>query len=279
MRSLMLKLLTITVILSSSIFANTTDKSVLNYERHRINTNPNIMLKNLSIYFKKNLKNGWTGYALDIKLTVMPQHKTVNIKDVVFTDGKVITQDLKNLKNGFDFKSIMMPTLSNKYYKKENFIAGNINAKHKLVVFSDPLCPFCIENLPKAYKAVSKSKNIAMYYYDFPLLGLHPASDVITRYLTIAKTKNVKDLIYKVYTANFEKYFKISQRDPKKIVPVLNKVFGLNISIKETMSKKVFKELQEEVKMGEDAMVRGTPTIFFDGKYDKTREKFKKYLK
>jgi len=274
----MLKLLIATTLLSTSLFASLDDK-ILKYERSRINANSNIVLDHLNIYFKKKVTSNWWGYAINVKLTIPSQNKDVEVKDILFTNGTLITADLKNLKTYKSFKSMMVPELSSKYFDPKHFITGMLGAKHTLVIFSDPLCPFCIENLPKAYKAIKNSKNIAMFYFDFPLKRIHPASDVITRYLVLAKKAGVKDLIYKIYTANLEQYFKINQTDPKVIVPVLNKIFGLNISVKETMSKEVNEQLAQEIKMGDDAMVRGTPTLFFDGKYDPSREKFKKYLK
>jgi protein-disulfide isomerase len=61
-------------------------------------------------------------------------------------------------------------------------------------------------------------------------------------------------------------------------VPVLNQIYGLNLSVKEVMSDYTQKEVQKDIKMGDDAMVGGTPTIFFDGVYDPSREKFKKFI-
>lgn len=278
MKLSMLKLLITTALLSSSLFASL-DSNILAYEKSRVNANPNIVLEDASIYFKKKVTSNWWGYAVNITLTIPSKNKTLHIKDILFTNGKLVTPELKDLKTHEDLKSLMMPKLSKKYFNTKNLIAGNLGAKHTLVIFSDPMCPFCIENFPKIYQAIKKSKNIAMFYYDFPLKSLHPASDVITRYLVLAKKAGIDDLFYKIYTANLEKYFKIEETNPQVIVPALNKILGLHISVKDTMSKKVYDELQKEITMGNNAMVRGTPTIFFDGKYDVTREKFKKYLK
>jgi predicted DsbA family dithiol-disulfide isomerase len=275
----MLKLLTISTLLTSSVFASI-DGDILRYEKHRVSANPNIELQNIDIGYKKKLSKDWWGYSFDIKISVPSKDgkKTVDVKDIIFTDGKVVATELRDIKTNMSLKDIMVPELTDIYYNKKHLIAGNHNAKHKMVVFSDPLCPFCIENLPAVVEAIKKSSNMAMYYYDFPLLSIHPAADTITRYMVLAKEKNISDVVYKIYTSKLEEKFDVRVNDPEIIVPALNKIYGLNLTVQEVMSEYTKTQVQKDIKMGDDVMVRGTPTIFFDGKYDPSREKFKRFI-
>ena len=80
------------------------------------------------------------------------------------------------MKTGKSMKDSVNPNLNEKYYDKSKLIAGNPNAKDKIVLFSDPLCPFCIDFAPDVINYVNKNSNkIALYYYSFPLSS-HPAS-------------------------------------------------------------------------------------------------------
>jgi len=276
MRLLMLKLLMIVVILGN-IFANELDKKIIKFEKQRILRNPTIKLLDIKIYYKQKIM-GWNAYVVNLKLKLLRQgNKEIDFKDILFSDGKVIATEMFNI-NGVDLKRLVSPKLSNKYYNKEHLIAGNLNAKNKIVLFSDPLCPFCINAAPKTIKKIKKRNDIALFYYHFPLLSLHPASDVISRYMVVAHKKGVKDLVLRIYEAKLDEKLDIYKNDPKIILPILNKIFNTNITEKDINQKWVKKEVLDDIKMGEDVLVRGTPTIFVNGVKDSGRTKMKKLL-
>ena len=103
-KSLMSKSLTITTLLSSVLFSNTIDNMVLKFEKKRISADKRIKLKNLKLLLKKDLHyNGWFGYVYDVSLSL--NGKVIDIKDTIFSDGKIIAPDLKNLKMVFLIKS------------------------------------------------------------------------------------------------------------------------------------------------------------------------------
>jgi len=206
----MWKLLTISTIATSSLFGSI-DGDILRFEKQRVSQNPNIELKDINIGFKKRLSKQWWGYSFDLKIDIKHKgkSKTIDIKDIIFTDGKVVSFELRDIHTNQNLKDLVRPKLTAKYYNKEHLIAGKIGAKHKMVVFSDPLCPFCIANLPKVIEATKKSSNIALFYYDFPLLNLHPSSDVITRYMVLARDKGIKDVVHKIYISDLEEKFDV----------------------------------------------------------------------
>merc|ERR1711879_832265 len=169
--------------------------------------NKRIELKNAKINLKKQMpQKGWYGYIIDLEASMAG--KTVKAKDVVFSNGELIAPELFDIKTGMPLKDLMKPKLTSNYYDKTKLISGNHNAKDKIVVFSDPLCPFCMDYVPDVINHVNRNKNsIALYYYHFPLLRIHPASGPLSSLMEIAKAKGIKEVELKVYRADWDEYF------------------------------------------------------------------------
>jgi len=264
------------LLLSSTLLATVeVDKKVLSFEKQRLSQNPGISLKNLEITKKESLPlKGWYGYVLNIQAEVEGRG-VLSVDDMVFTNGDAFTMELVNMKTGRSFKDLLMPKVTNTYYKKDHLIAGDENAKDKVVVFSDPLCPACQQSLPAIIDIIqAKSKDIALYYYHFPLLTIHPAADTVSKAMVVAKQKGIKNIEEKVYTANFNKYFTVKETDVKIILDGFNKIFKTNITLDEINKTALQDEINNDIKMGEDVMVQGTPTIFVNGINDQDRSLF-----
>lgn len=271
----LLKALSFVSLSTTLLFANINDEKIIEFENNRISQNPNVEVLNVDISFKKQMPlKDWYGYILNVQAEVQASKdstKVVNVKDILFTNGEYVSLDLIDLKTGKSLKNEVSPKLTSNYYNKEKIIAGNHNAKDKIVIFSDPLCPFCMDYVPDVIEYVNKnSKNIALYYYHFPLLRIHPAAGPLSKIMEIAKHKNIKDLELKVYSIDWDKYFNSKSIDEKKILESFNKEFKTNITLEEL--KKV--DIQSDIKMGDDVMVQGTPTIFINGQKDNTKLKY-----
>ncbi|QKJ27818.1 DsbA family protein [Aliarcobacter cibarius] len=256
-------LFAISTLLGTALFAN--DNLVLDYEKKRVSQNPNVKVKDIKINTKKELAlAGWTGYILDIDAVV--QGKEIKAKDFLFTNGTHIAPELIDMKTMQSLKDSLFPNLTEKYYNKSNFIAGNEKAKNKIVLFSDPLCPFCMDYIPTVIAEVNKNKeNIALYYYAFPLTQIHPASLPLSKIIEVAHNKGVADIITKAYTADWSKYFDEKDTDEAKILEAFNKEFGTNIKIEELNKKELNDKIAKDISMGDDVMVSGTPTIYVNG--------------
>jgi thiol:disulfide interchange protein DsbC len=267
------KLLSTTLLLSVSLYANN-DNSVIEFEKSRVSQNPNVTIKEVSINTKKEIPlAGWNGYILDVKVNV--QGKDVNAKDILFSDGKYISLDLIDSTTGKSLKDLVTPNLTSNYHDKAKLIAGNHEAKDKIVIFSDPLCPYCIDYVPEVIKYVQKnSDSIALYYYHFPLLSIHPAAGTLVKLIDIAKHKGIKDAELKTYQIDWEKYFDVKSTDAKVILEAFNKEFKTDIKLEELSKAEITKTIDSDIAMGEDVMVQGTPTIFVNGVKDSTRLKY-----
>jgi protein-disulfide isomerase len=275
----------IATLLSTSAFSSTDlEKKVTAFEKQRVSKSLQRMggeLKNVELVLKKDLKqNGWVGYTFNLEFQV--KGKEVSQKDTLFSDGKNISMDLINLENKRSFKTMMYPTLTKEFFKKSHLIEGNPDAKHSLVIFSDPLCPICIDEIPFVLKQIIKNpKNIAVYYYHLPL-DMHPTAPVLSKASILATEQGIKNVDYRIYQVNFPEKYNFdayAERNEKKVLEFFNKEFGTNITMKQINDPRLDKMIEDDIKMSEKAFVGGTPTLFFDGEYDYTRTKFEKYLK
>ncbi len=257
-----------------SLNADSIDSKIIEFEKNRFSKNKRIEIQKVSISTKKDLPiKSWSGYIINIE--ALMANRVVKAKDIVFSDGEIISSELFDLETGKSYKELMTPTLTSIYYDKAKFIAGNINAKDKLVIFSDPLCPFCIDFVPDVIKYVQKhEKNLALYYYHFPLTRIHPAAVPLSKLMILAKHKGIKDIEQKVYTIDWDKYFTSKETDVKKVLDGFNKEFKTSFSLKDLEDDKLEKELIYDINMGEEVMVDGTPTIFVNGEQDKTKLKY-----
>ena len=274
--SLMLKLLATALVLSSFLHAQSVGDNVEDFLEDQFGDNPKIKNVDVSVDSVVPVKevHGWNAYIVDVKATLKNKPKSViKQKMIWFSNGQVITKDLIDLKTGQNLVETVKPKFKNEYYRDENLIYGNKNAKHKIVIFSDPLCPFCKGFVPGAIKNMKKEPNkFAIYYYHFPLIRIHPASAILVKAAAAAELQGVKDVVLKLYTV------KISPRekDVNKILAAFNKVEGTHITLSDINSKIVKQHVKADTSVASDLMVAGTPTVYLDGKVDKTK---KKYLK
>ena len=263
-------------ILTVTLFADDLDDEIINFEMKRLSGNPQIEIKEIKINTKKRMQSpisNWYAYLLDVKAKV--KDKEIVTKDIVFSNGLVVSFDLLELTTGRSLKDTLQPKLDSKYYKEDHLIAGNHKAKDKIVVFSDPLCPFCIDYIPDVIAHVNKNQNeIALYYYHFPLLKVHPASATLVKAMDVAKHKGIKDVESQIYKIEWEPYFKVDSINEDEILSAFNKELKTNITKEELNNPNIMKKILDDVKMGEDVMVRGTPTIFINGEKDNTKLKY-----
>ncbi|WP_419771389.1 MAG: DsbA family protein [Candidatus Marinarcus sp.] len=269
-----LKIFVLSIVTVSCLNAIAIDDKIIDFEKKRFLNNKKFELKDVQLYFKKELPTKeWYGFILNIDANF--QGKPVKFKDVLFSNGFYIAPELIDASNGESLKNSMTITLSSEYYRDENLIAGNKDAKDKIVVFSDPLCPYCMDYVPDVIKYVKKhEKTVGLYYYHFPLIRIHPASEVLCKIMDVAQKKGIKDILLKVYEADWDKYFTESEKDEAKILSAFNKEFSTNITSQEINSTQVSAKISHDISMGDDAMVQGTPTIFVNGELDKTKTKF-----
>ena len=203
MRSLMLKLLTTLITLSSStLFAAAPtpelDAKVTTFLQKAIAPNENYTFDKVVILKKEAMKEmpEWMVYfvRIDLKLTKQ-EGKKLSVNDIVFTDGKILSKDFADFGSGRSIKGSYSLDVDASAYNKEHLLAGNLNAPHKLVVFSDPLCPFCMDFLPEVIADVEANpQTFALFYYHFPLT-IHPAAPTLVKAMLLAEEQGDKAIV------------------------------------------------------------------------------------
>ena len=272
--SLMQKL-SIILILSANLLA-ATDQEVEAFLKKGISNNPNISNLRVEINGKKSLTalKNWDAYFVtieaDVKQGSEKRHITQN--GTYFISGNILSSELINIKTGERYNDVMAPEFNQSFYTTFNHISGDKNAPYKIAIFSDPLCPFCKKYVPDALNYMMKyPSTFAIYYYHFPLAGLHPASVTLTKAAIAAEQKNIKNVTLKLYKVDID----ANEKDDQKILNAFNKTFGTKIELTDIRSAAVQKQFESDQKISKAMMVAGTPTVFFNGVKDSKKMKYK----
>lgn len=274
--SLMLRLLLSIVIVSSFLEASS-NADVEAFLKKSFSANPNILKLDVKVHKKIELEevDGWSAFIVDVDASVKDKggSRDINQKMIWFSNGTTISPDLIDLKTGASLKESVSPSFESSHYKKQNLIYGDADATHRVAIFSDPLCPFCRDFVPKAIEYMKKDpKKFAIYYYHLPLESLHPAAVTLVKAAAAAELKGEKDVVLKLYKVEVD----ARESDESKILAAFNKSTKLNITLKDIESKTLLEHYESDLKVASDLMVNGTPTIFFDDKIDKTKVKYQK---
>jgi len=275
--SLMLKLLTILLLSSSILLSASTNEKIEDFLEEQFSGNKGLSSIEVEVVdvIKLDKLEGWNAYIIIVQADMKQQNKTKNIKQrmILFSNGETITRELTDLNSGESFVDLVKPDFKPQQYKKENLIYGNANAKHKVAIFSDPLCPFCREFVPKAIETMKKKPDtFAVYYYHFPLERIHPAAVPLVQAAAAAELQGVKDVVLNLYKVEVDP----REKDVKKVLAAFNKTMKTNISLKDLGKKEVLLHLNSDMDIAENLMVSGTPTLYLDDKIDKTKRKYEK---
>ena len=281
--SLMSKLLTSTLIATIALSANAdtpssmpTNKQLLKYIKRNIVKNPQVKVKGIKVIETKTHKAlpGWNVLLTNMDLEY--QGKDIKVPETIFVKDGLATGHLVNLKNGHDYREDIKPTVPASMYDDAHLLFGNKDAAHKILVFSDPMCPFCQEVVPGIMKAAKEHPDkTALYYYHLPLLRIHPVSGILTRVMHLAQQEGKKDVVEKMYS------LKIDPRttDMTKVLAKVKEHTGYSVSATKVDDNATKAALKADEDAAAKLMVAGTPTVYIDGEWDKMRDGYKKLIK
>ncbi len=274
----MSKLLTSTLIATIALSATEIpdNKLLVNYAKRNIIKNPQVTLKGVTVIEATTHKDlpGWTVLLTTMDLTY--HKKELHAPEVMFVKGNLITGNLANLKTGRSYRNEIKPTVPAAMYDDAHLLFGNKNAKHKIVIFSDPMCPFCQDVVPDIMKAAKAHPDtIGLYYYHLPLLRIHPVSGILTRVMHVAQQEGRKDVVEKMYNLKINP----GERNETKVLEAIKKQIGYDIPASKINNKAVKNAMKADEKAASRMMVTGTPTVYIDGKWDKMRDGYEKLIK
>ncbi len=254
------------------------NRNLIDYVKRAISVNKDFTLKEVRIRQKKEVDKlpGWSIYFLDIDLQIVAKNNEVmTVHDKIFTNGKFISRDFVNIVNKASLKDKIVPDMDAMFFRKDHLIYGDFNAKDKIVIFSDPICPFCQSYMPGIMKAVKENpKKIALFYYHFPLTMLHPEAPAVIKATMALEKKGVKDALLKVYEQKIE----INTKDEQKALDEFNKKMGTKLTLKEINTQEILKHYSEDLELAGKMMINGTPTVYVNGKKDFSRNQYKTIL-
>ncbi len=276
--SLMSKLLMSTIAATVTLSANAQpdEKALLKYIKRNIVKNPQVTVNGITVLESKTDERlpGWTILLTNMQLEF--QKKEINAPETMFIKDGMITGNLVDMKTGNDYRNEIKPSVPESYYDDAHLVFGNKDAKHKVLIFSDPQCPFCQEIVPDIFKASQENPStLAVYYYHLPLLRIHPVSDVLTRVMHVAQHEGKMDVLEKIYSLKIDP----KETNMTKILAAVKSHAGYSVTAAQVNDKAVIEALKKDVDDAGKMMVGGTPTIYIDGKWDKMRDGYKRLIK
>lgn len=273
--SLMLRLLAIVALVSSFLYsADVDNKKIEEFLSNIYKNNQNIKSLKIKVLDRMEVKdhNGWTAYIVEMDAMMAKDGRQIVQKMVWFSDGDVISKEIFNINSKQDLNEFVTFVFKDEYYKKEHLIYGSEKSRHKVVIFSDPLCPFCKQIVPQALEYMKKDPNkYAVYYYHLPLENIHPASVELVQAAVALELKGRKDVALDIYKVNVNP----QEKSNEVVLNEFNKVMKSNITMVDLMSKEVTEHLKNNMAVVDKLLVNGTPTIFVDGMIDRTKTKYK----
>ena len=276
--SLMSKLLTSTLIASIALSAGSVpnNKTLIKYIKKNVVKNPQVKVNGITILETKTHKDlpGWTVILANMNLNY--QKKDIKAPEMMFVKDGLITSHLINQKTGNDYRNEIKPTVPKSMYDDAHLIFGNKDAKHKILIFSDPQCPFCQDIVPEIFEAAKKNPTkLAIYYYHLPLLKIHPVADVLTRVMHVAQHRGNQDIVHKLYSLKINP----KETDAKKILAAVKKHANYTVTEKQINTKEVKAAIKADVDAAGRMMVAGTPIVYIDGEWDKMRNGYEELIK
>ena len=276
--SLMSKLLTSTLIITVALSASAQPdtETLLKYVKKNVVKNPQVEVNSVTVIESKTIEElpGWTVLLTTMDLTY--QKKEIHAPETMFIKDGLITGHLVNLKTGKDYRNEIKPTVPASMYNDAHLLFGDKDAKHKVLIFSDPQCPFCQELVPEIFKAARENPTkLAVYYYHLPLLRIHPVSDVLTRVMHVAQHEGKTEMVEKIYSLKIDP----REKNVTKILAAVKKHANYDVTAAQIDAKKVKAAIKADADAAGRMMVSGTPTIYLDGKWDKMRNGYEKLIK
>ena len=273
--SLMSKLLMSTIAATVALNAGLSDKELTKYFKKFIVNNPSVKVTGVEVLDVQKIPEhpGWEAYLTNMKL----QHngKDVSAPQIVFVNGSLVSPKLIDVKRGKDYGKELKPKVPVSLYDDAHLLFGNKDAKHKLIIFSDPQCPFCMEIVPEIMNAArTYPETFALYYYHLPLMRIHPVSGILVRVMHVAQEKGQNDAVEKLYS------LKIDPRETNvdKVLAAVKKHSGFTVTKAEIDTKLVKDAIKADEIAAARMMVSGTPTVFVDGEWDKRRDRYESLI-
>ncbi len=258
------------------------DSSIKGYMKRYVEKKMNAKVMHVDIIssYPINDAKGWSVYFLSMRVKVKLGETTQEaiVPQTVFVKGDRITLKLMKKKDGkvINYAKILKPKVPQDAYDDAHLLLGSKDAPHKIIFFSDPMCPFCKRKVIDVVDIVEKNPKIyGLYYYHLPLTNVHPGAEIVSRAMLVFQKKGDINNMLKLYRIFVEP----TETDVNKIFHAIKLKTGIQLTKAQIEAPEITEALRVDMAMRRRLQVTGTPTIFIDGQWDRTREEFAKYAK
>ena len=167
-------------------------------------------------------ENNWTKHIIKMTLVTENNNDSMEAAKTLFYNGKYVSTNLYDLDSEqfLSEKYTLAPGKSTT--TKERLIYGLASATNKIIIYSDPLCPFCREEIPSLLNMVKEDQGIdaAIYLVNVPLVKIHPASATLVKVLIyqMQQGKDRESVVKKIYSIDIDP----RENSEKKILDKIN---------------------------------------------------------
>jgi len=140
-------------------------------------------------------------------------------------------------------------------------IKGNKDAKVTIVEFSDFQCPYCARFAPTINEVLKAYPNeVRFVYKDFPLSFHKQARNAAKA----ARAAGEQGKFWEMHDLIFENFSKVNEAMFKDFAAKLN--LDMNKFLSDFKSTKYDNLIQQDINLGRQAGVTGTPSLYMNGK-------------
>lgn len=243
-----------------------TDDQLIAIAQQSVAQNPAVALKDARVIRRMPLVGvaGWESLQLEFDLDVRQGEsaRSLTTTELWFVGKDTVAPELIRLPDGQSLKHTIKGEVTDEHLRLDRLIAGNADAKYRLVVFSDPLCPACKKSVPDLIALAQKHpKKVAIYYYHKPVSALSP---VLMKASLALKAQGSKAAELGLY----EKTFQIDSPDELTALKAFNKAFEAELTLLDINTPQILAHMNVDAKAAGELLILGTPTVFVNGVFD-----------
>ncbi len=272
----MKKILISTALLSTFLFSNTNLANKKVEEFIKNNSNPNVI--DFKIKKEVTIDNEWSAFLISINIKNAPKP----IEEIFLMDktNNYISQSVFNIDKNLNLSKIAAEKLhipfDKSFYNDNNLIYGNSKSKNKLVVFTDPFCPACINYIGNDLsnnETILDKNDVAVYFYSIPVVS-NPLNETLIKATIFYKIDKNKAIDFNLYKEIITNNIFSNITDKETLLSKFNEIFKTNYSLKDLESKKVTDIFINNLSIAEKIGLKATPTVFYNELLDIDRKKY-----